>query len=330
MSTTSRLSLALSSGDVPWPDTGRIAVFRPASGTDLSALDKGRCHILTGFRPAHDAFEAVGFDCGTEPDGPYAAAIVFAARAKPLTLAMIAQASALTDGPVIVDGAKTEGIESVLKLCRARCEVSPALSKSHGKLFWFHGGLDLTDWQLDDQTQIEDGFVTAPGVFSADGIDPGSQFLADHLPQKLGAVLADLGAGWGYLSAEALQRDALTRLHLVEAEKTALDCAKVNISDTRAAFHWSDATRWQPPEPLDTVIMNPPFHTGRASDPDLGCAFIRAAAQALKPKGQLWMVANRHLPYEAELGVSFRDVKTHASDNRFKILWAANPARKGR
>ncbi|WWR48298.1 methyltransferase [Roseovarius sp. S88] len=73
----------------------------------------------------------------------------------------------------------------------------------------------------------------------------------------------------------------------------------------------------------------PPFHTGRASDPDLGRAFIRAAAEALKPKGQLWMVANRHLPYEAELGVNFRDVKTHASDNRFKILWAANPARKG-
>ncbi|MEL7258360.1 MAG: class I SAM-dependent methyltransferase [Pseudomonadota bacterium] len=330
MSTTSRLSLALSSGDVPWPDTGRIAVFRPAQDTDLSALDRDRCHVLTGFRPAYNTFQALGFDCGTEPDRCYAAAVVFAARAKPLTLAMIAQASALTDGPVIVDGAKTDGIESVLKLCRARCEPSPALSKSHGKLFWFHGGVDLADWQLDAQTQVEGGFVTAPGVFSADGVDPGSRFLADHLPQKLGSVLADLGAGWGYLSARALAREGITILHLVEAENDALECAKLNVPDERAQFHWADATHWQPPEPLDTVVMNPPFHSGRTSDPELGRAFIRAAANALKPKGQLWLVANRHLPYEAELGAFFRDVKTHASDNRFKILWAGNPTRKGR
>lgn len=330
MSSTSRLSLALASGDVPWPETGRIAVFRPSAQTDLSALDRQMCHVLTGFRPAYEAFEAQGFTCATEPDGRYAAAIVFAARAKPLTLAMIAEAAACTDGPVIVDGAKTDGIESVLKLCRAKCDVSPALSKSHGKLFWFEGGVDLGAWHLEARTEIEGGFVTSPGVFSADGIDPGSRLLADHLPQKLGQVVADFGAGWGYLSVRALEREGIDRLHLVEAEKDALECARINVADERADFHWADVPRWQPPEPVDTVIMNPPFHTGRSSDPELGRAFIRAAAAALKPKGQLWLVANRHLPYEAEMSACFRDVKTVVADNRFKILWAGNPARKAR
>ena len=49
------------------------------------------------------------------------------------------------------------------------------------------------------------------------------------------------------------------------------------------------------------MIMNPPFHQGRAAEPDLGAAFIAAAARILKPHGRLMMVANRQLPYEAAL-----------------------------
>ena len=59
---------------------------------------------------------------------------------------------------------------------------------------------------------------------------------------------------------------------------------------------------------MDAVVMNPPFHTGRTAEPGLGQAFITAAARLLAPQGQLWMVANRHLPYETALGGQFAHV----------------------
>jgi 16S rRNA (guanine1207-N2)-methyltransferase len=74
--------------------------------------------------------------------------------------------------------------------------------------------------------------------------------------------------------------------------------------------------------------MNPPFHTGRSPDPGLGRAFIRAAAKLLSPKGQLFLVANRHLPYESDLDRYFADAGEMHGDSRFKLLRAARPARK--
>ncbi len=241
---------------------------------------------------------------------------------------MIAQAVELAaGGPVVVDGQKTDGVESMLKDCRKRVDVAPVLSKAHGKLFAFSGG-DFADWAVDPTGQaIEGGFVTVPGVFSADAPDPGSVILAAALPPDLPKTVADLGAGWGYLSRAILARKGVATLHLVEADHAALDCAKRNIDDARAQFHWADAVQFRPDTPLDGVVTNPPFHTSRSADPGLGRAFIAAAAAMLKPSGRLWLVANRHLPYEAEAQKLFQSVTEIAGDNRFKVLLAAKPRR---
>lgn len=328
MSTPSRLSLALGSGEVALPGAGRIAVFAPRAGHDLSALPAERCHVITGFRPDFDHFAAQGFACDTAPEGRYAASVVFVARSRALSEALIAEAAAVTDGPVIVDGAKTDGIEAILKACRARTDVSPPLSKAHGKLFHFAAGPQFTGWARGAPRRIEGGFLTLPGMFSADGIDPGSALLADHLPARLGARVADLGAGWGYLAARALERGDIEEMHLVEADRAALDCARENVTDPRAHFHWQDATHWRPEDPVNTVITNPPFHAGRRPDAAVGLAFIAAAARILGPRGELFLVANRHLPYESHIQQLFRDVAEIGGDNRFKLLHAARPARR--
>lgn len=313
------------------PETGRIAVFAPRAGThDLSLLPPDRTHVLSAFKPDIDHFAQLGLDCATSPEGRYGAAIVFLPRAKPLARGLIAAACQVTDGPVIIDGAKTDGVESALKDCRKRTTVSAPLSKSHGKLFWFKSGPEFDDWVMGPATKIEGGYLTRPGVFSSDGIDPASRLLAENLPAKLGTQVADLGGGWGYLSARALERPEIERLDLVEADHTALTCARENISDPRLHLHWEDATRWRPEALLDCVITNPPFHTDRNADPGLGRAFIAAAAAMLKPSGQLWLVANRHLPYEATLSKHFAVTSEAAGDNRFKVLHATRPSRKTR
>ena len=309
-------------------ESGRVGVFLPVADTDLSALQKWHLVIIQPVFTDHEAFRAAGYECRVAAGNErFAAALVCLPRAKARARAVIAQAMALTDDPVIVDGAKTDGIDAFLKDMRRRVDVSAPISKAHGKLFWAQASADaFADWRDDDPHEA-DGYSTAPGVFSADGIDPASRLLADALPPVPGRHVVDLGAGWGYLSARMLAGDGIETLDLVEADHLALDCARRNVTDPRARFHWADATRWSPEDKIDAVVMNPPFHTGRSADPGLGRDFIRAAARVLAPSGRLWMVANRHLGYETALKVCFAHVEEIAGDTRFKVIHATRPIR---
>lgn len=316
--------MALETGALALPPEGRIAVYRPRIGDDLTPLPQDRVTVLTGFKPDHDHFAA---RYATAPAAPYAAAIVCLPRSREAARALIAEAAAAVapGGWVAVDGQKTDGIDTALKDLRQRVALSESLSKAHGKLASFPVGPDLSDWQA-RPAQVQ-GFQTLPGIFSADGPDRGSVLLAAALPAKLAGKVADLGAGWGYLAAEILKRPGVKRLDLVEAEADALDCARTNITDPRAQFHWADATLWRPDTLLDAVVMNPPFHTGRAADPKLGEGFIRAARRMLAPNGSLWLVANRHLPYDAALSDSFLTHEDVAGDSAFRVIHATKPRR---
>jgi 16S rRNA (guanine1207-N2)-methyltransferase len=68
--------------------------------------------------------------------------------------------------------------------------------------------------------------------------------------------------------------------------------------------------------------MNPPFHDGGSEDRALGVAFIQSAAQMLHRGGTCWIVANRHLPYEAELAGHFAPVRVLAQEAGFKVFEA--------
>ena len=321
---SARLSLALESGALLLPYAGQIAVYGPRSDDDVSMLPRERVVALTGFKPDHDHFAA---SVSVVPAAPYAAAIVCLPRSREAARALIARAAAEVQpgGWIAVDGQKTDGIDTALKDLRSRVDLSESLSKAHGKLASFPAGPDLTDWSA--RPSVSNGFQTLPGIFSADGPDPGSVMLAANLPAKLGGKIADLGAGWGFLAAEILKRPGVKRLDLVEAEADALTCAKANVADTRARFHWADATAWRPETLLDAVVTNPPFHTGRTADPALGAAFIRAARRMLAPDGSLWLVANRQLPYDAVLAECFLEVRDIAGDSRYRVIQAIKPRR---
>ena len=324
---SARLEIALEAGLWPLPAAGRIAVIRPRLGDDLTALPKDRVDVVTGFKPDADGFAGRGYPVVTRVAGPYAAALVCLPRARAQAEALIAEAAAsvVPGGPVAVDGQKTDGVDSLLKALRGRVALSEALSKAHGKIAVFPAGPGLEDWAA-RPVEVE-GFRTVAGVFSADGVDRGSALLAAALPAQMKGKVADLGAGWGYLARAVLERPGVTECHLVEAEAEALDCARVNVTDERAQFHWADATSVRLPKLMEHVVMNPPFHAGREADPGLGVAFIGAAARALAPDGVLWLVANRHLPYDRVLKGLFREVQDIGGDAAFRVTRAAYPVR---
>ena len=328
---SSRLAFAADTGMLSLPDEGRIGLFGATADSDLSMFPKDRAQVIQRSFPDSAALTQRGFDCTVTATGPFAAAVVTLPRAKSYAQSLVAQAAALTKGGMVyVDGAKTDGIDPMMKALRKQGLDVAQLSKSHGRVLAFTADDALTSWIDTDPRKNSDGFYTLPGVFSADAADPASKALADALPAKLGAKVADLGAGWGYLTHAILTRDDVTSIALVEADHAALECAKLNITDPRASFYWADATRWETKEFLDCVVMNPPFHTGRKGDPALGQAFIDTAARVLKPTGKLYMVANRHLPYEQTLEARFKHVSEIAGDRSFKIIEASHPTRQRR
>lgn len=323
-----RLDLALGEGQCD----GQLLVIGARADDDLAVIDPQRSAIQQGHFPDYRALRDRGWTVlPTEAEGQFDAALVFVPRAKAAAHARIASAAArLRPGAAIwVDGQKTDGIDSLLKELRGLAPVADVHSKAHGKIFRITvpEGAWLPDGWTARPSEVAPGFVTLPGVFSADGIDPGSALLARHLPQRLPTRLVDLGAGWGWLAAQALTRDGIEEIHLVEAYHGALQSAQANIHDPRARFHWADARDFRLSEPVNGVIMNPPFHEGRIADPRLGAGFIASAARLLTGAGRLWMVANRHLPYEAVLREHFAKSTEIGGDSRFKVFEATGAGR---
>lgn len=167
----------------------------------------------------------------------------------------------------------------------------------------------------------------APGLFAVDRIDAGSALLIEHLPTTLAGAVADLGSGLGVLSAAALERcPGITSLDLFEASARAVALSRYNLREARVPVHVHrcDVTLGVAGR-YDAILCNPPFHEGARGLPAIGQAFLRAAADALKPQGEAWIVANAHLPYEAVLGERFACVEVVAAARGFKLLRARGP-----
>jgi 16S rRNA (guanine1207-N2)-methyltransferase len=166
------------------------------------------------------------------------------------------------------------------------------------------------------------GLWSQPGIFSWDRPDPGSLALIRNLP-PLGGSGADFGCGVGLLARTVLQSEQVTAFRLIDIDRRAVEAARRNIDDARVSFLWEDIRR---PDlqfrDLDFVITNPPFHDGGIEDRALGETFIARAAASLRPGGACWLVANRHLPYEAALRSHFAGVRQVEQGNGYKIYEA--------
>lgn len=336
-STSDLLTAPFDDGATRLPADGGVIVLNARPGLPF-APDVTVCE--QGFRPTHDALAAEGRRVSPklpQDVGTCEASAVLLSRSRAKNRADFARAWSMTapGGVVVVAGAKTEGVESLQKELRGLIELGGARPGGHGRAIWAartERSPDVFSAWIEaaapaPRAELADGrrFVTCAGIFSWDAPDPASTLLKEALPELHGAV-ADLGAGWGFLTDAALRFPKVKRIDAIEAEHDALECARANVTDSRASFVWADAGDAKLAErEYDFVVTNPPFHDGGKVSVAVGERLLRAAARLLKPNGTVLAVANRTLPYERSLSECFAKSEVLLATSAYKVLRADRP-----
>lgn len=343
------LMLPFAAGVLRWP-AAPVLFLRARADAALRAQARGSLLCVQDWFPHARALQRAGFAVLDETALPesgtgHPLVLVLPPRQREEARALLARALACTaaGGCVVACQANDEGARSGEADLRRLAPLAGSLVKHHCRVYWtalLQTPPDpdlLAQWQtLDAPRPILDGrFLSRPGVFAWDRVDPASRLLAEQLPATLAGRGADLGCGWGYLAAQLLQQcPAITALDLYEADRRALDLARHNLLPLAGArqldFRWADVTAGLDRGGYDFIVSNPPFHgSGRDARPQIGQAFIAAAAAALRPGGQLWLVANRHLPYEQTLAAGFAQVRLLVERDGYKVVQAVRAGGAG-
>lgn len=317
---------------------GRILFLRAQAHPGLEPL-RERLTCEQPWKPRANGLEAAGIRHTKEVQGQFPLVLLLPERQRESILADFARAyECLAEGGTLVVALHNDwGAKRMEQHLRDVAGEVSTVSKNHCRVFWT---TKTQLWQTDVletwrtagalQRILEGRFWSQPGLFNWNEIDEGSRLLTEHLPHTLHGAVADLGCSWGYLSDHILRHAPKVRsLDAYEADATALEAARRNLglipTPIKPRLRWHDVAAGLNDAVYDAVVMNPPFHDGRDAEPLLGVKFITAAAQSLKTHGHLWLVANKHLPYENVLKELFLHSSTIIEARGFKILHAAQP-----
>jgi 16S rRNA G1207 methylase RsmC len=189
---------------------------------------------------------------------------------------------------------------------------------------------DLAAFEQKNQVKIPGcnfNLSSLPNVFSNDHLDIGSRFFLEHfskLPNR--SKVADLACGNGVLGLAYLFRVPEASVTFYDESFQAIKSAKknlgLNLPDTQAEFVVSDGLSAAESNSLDLILCNPPFHQQNAVSTSIAHRFFREAKRALSSDGELWIVANRHLAYHAELKRIFGNYENIAGNKKFVVLKA--------
>lgn len=282
------------------------------------------------------------FDLSVCPEGEYDLVLYRVSKEKPVVHHLISGASRLLKpgGILTLLGDKGEGIRTYVRKA-ADCLGCARQEQKLGGDSWradLQRGTDLGDCPPDqDYTQLrpacEDqghSYYSKPGLFGWNKVDRGSSFLIEQLPDMIGQPLPlagsvlDLGCGFGYLALNACGPE--TRLVCTDNNAAALRACRHNIE--RAGLNGqvlaSDAGD-QIEGSFDTLLCNPPFHSGFAVDGDLTDRFLKAAQRLLSRNGTACFVVNQHIPLERKAQGLFQDIQLHADNGQFKLVRLRHP-----
>lgn len=272
--------------------------------------------------------------------GMYATAILRIPRGKDeLAMSLHAGVSVLSPGgSLLVYGANDEGIRSAAPaMAEILGGVETLATGGHCRVLG--GVLGDEDPKLQDSLQawrtvvgpehplLPAEWVSYPGVFAHGRLDAGTRLLLNALSAfPAGARVLDYGCGSGFVGYVLKKMGSGLKLDLLDVDSIALEAAKENVPGCGAIL--SDGLSTPSGHLYDAIISNPPFHRGKAEDPDMITSFIQSGSAHLRAKGSLVFVAQKRLPLEKPLNSQFRTVKILAEDPTFRVWHADGPKTK--
>lgn len=336
--------------DDPALDPGVIADRPLVEWNGWQAVRRHGGTAILPWRGDHLAAVAAGvatLPIGALPPGSIAQALVRIQKGRDATWVDLRQAwDALADGGrLLVGGANELGIATwVKRLARVVGQPGEVLANhSRARVALFHRrGRPREGWPVDGPSAVPlwpptpDGpqpplIAVPPGVFGQGVLDGGTARLVSRLAAEPPAArVLDLGCGSGHLGLNALLRWPRACAWFVDADARAVAAVRANLGDgrlglgARAEVAWWDVGEPLPADGFDLILSNPPCHAGAAHDLTIARAMFRSAAAALAPGGRLLVVANRQLPYEAELAAS-GPTEVLAQQGGFKLLVLRRP-----
>ncbi len=276
------------------------------------------------------------------PPGPFRTVALRLPRDKgELAMGTHAAASVLRrGGRLLVYGANDEGVQAALpSLSELFLEVSTLAVGGRCRVI---GGVrpaetrglkgTLEEWKSVlrlDYPGLPPVWVSYPGIFAHGRLDGGTRLLLDALPPLArGSRVLDYGCGSGVVGHVARTRGEEVAVELLDVDAVALEAARENVPGCR--IHLEDGLPQVELGFYDAIFSNPPFHRGKAEDPEMIVSLIKGAPVLLGPTGMLLFVAQRRLQMKGPLERSFQDVTVLAEDRTFRVWKGEKPkTRKG-
>lgn len=161
-----------------------------------------------------------------------------------------------------------------------------------------------------------------PGVFSSGRLDAGTEMLLKSIVIPPGGKILDLGCGYGIIGLFAAVQGA-GFVHLVDNNLLAVAASRETLAVnniTNAEVFAGDLLSPIGSNQYDLILSNPPFHTGQAVDFDIAEAMISQSHRALKPGGQMVIVANRFIRYNRLIEQIFGNISVLTESGKFHVL----------
>ncbi len=219
-------------------------------------------------------------------------------------------------GRLYIEGAKDRGILSLGKRVQEQFGNLETLEISKGR---------RVICAVKRATNDEKPAAPELAPFAAGRIDEGTSLLLESLEVHATDIALDPGCGAGFIGAHIAEQAGKGQVTLLDVSLVSVAAARRLLEErglTNAQVLASDGLQAVRDQRFDLVATNPPFHLGGVQTTAIAERFIRESAQVLRPRGRLYLVANRFLKYEPALRSCFSAVEEVSGNARFKVLRA--------